>query len=134
MSKRSDSSKQSVFSGPPSNKMAAATFATAAATLFWTIAAHTFWTDIDSADLALYISTSTTLVAALVGFFVPESAAYASHAVGRLEQRVAPIKSAELEPDLSLSDQVTRLEQAIRSLEADVTTLAVRGPSRSQIS
>jgi hypothetical protein len=72
------------FSGPPSNKATASTLAAAAATLFWTIAAHTFWKSTSTADLTLYIATSTVILTAIVGFAVPESAAYADYSKQRL--------------------------------------------------
>ena len=78
------------FSGPPSNKATASTVAAAIATLFWTIAAHTFWKTVNTADLTLYISTSTIVLTAIVGFAVPESAAYTQHSSARL----APPKTA----------------------------------------
>src|SRR5579859_1729771 len=82
-------SNSSVFTGPPSNKATAATVATAAATLFWTIAAHTFWKHMNTADMTLYIATSTVFLTAFISFRVPESAAYTAHSQQRLDDRAA---------------------------------------------
>lgn len=77
-------SSSGLFSGPPSNKATASTFAVAIATLFWTIAAHTFWKAMSIADMTLYITTSTVLLTAITGFIIPESAAYTNHNTQRL--------------------------------------------------
>jgi hypothetical protein len=83
--------KPKFFSGPPSNKATASTVATAIATLFWTIAAHTFWKTVNTADLTLYISTSTIILTAIVGFAVPESAAFTQHTSDRLAVQKAAL-------------------------------------------
>ena len=75
------------FSGPVSNKVTAAGLAAAVCTLFWTIAAHTFWKTMSVDDLTVYITTSTVLLTAIIGFFVPESGAYTQHANRRQEQK-----------------------------------------------
>jgi hypothetical protein len=80
-----------LFSGPPANKATGATLAAAVVTLFWTIAAHTFWKNMNGADMALYISTSTILFTAIVGFAIPESAAYTEYN----RQRLATQSSAQ---------------------------------------
>jgi hypothetical protein len=76
------------FSGPPSNKVTAATLAAAVATLFWTIAAHTFWKSMSIDDLTVYITTSTVLITALISFFVPESEAFTIHSHRRHQEKV----------------------------------------------
>src|SRR5215472_9960264 len=78
-----------LFSGPPSNKATASTFAVAIGTLFWTIAAHTFWKAMSTADMTLYITTSTVILTAIVGFLIPESAAYTQHNSQRLATQAA---------------------------------------------
>src|SRR5215468_7526670 len=78
-----------LFSGPPSNKATASTIAAAATTLFWTIAAHTFWKSMSIADMTLYITTSTVILTAIVGFLIPESAAYTQHNSQRLATQAA---------------------------------------------
>jgi uncharacterized membrane protein len=100
-----------VFSGPPSNKATASTLAAAATTLFWTIAAHTFWKSMNVADLTLYISTSTVLLTAIVGFAVPESAAYTDHSKKRLVTQAAAQDGASTIPAIM---------SAIKDLEAKV--------------
>ena len=82
-------SNPKTFSGPPSNKATASTIAAAMATLFWTIAAHTFWKSVSTADLTLYITTSTVILTAIVGFAVPESAAYTDYSSQRLTSQAA---------------------------------------------
>lgn len=84
-------STSDLFSGPPANKATGATLAAAVTTLFWTIAAHTFWKNMNTADMALYISTSTILVTAIVGFAIPESAAYTEYN----QQRLATLTPAQ---------------------------------------
>lgn len=100
-----------LFSGPPSNKATASTLAAAVTTLFWTIAAHTFWKTMNTADLALYIATSTVLLTAIIGFLVPESAAYAAHTQQRLTTRAAAEGSTSAIP---------AIVSAIQDLEAKV--------------
>jgi hypothetical protein len=80
-------SSSGFFSGPPSNKATASTIAAAVATLFWTIAAHTFWKTMNTADLTLYVTTSTVILTAIVGFLVPESTAFTEHNKQRLAIR-----------------------------------------------
>ena len=80
-------SRSGFFSGPPSNKATASTLAAAVATLFWTIAAHTFWKTMNTADLTLYVTTSTVILTAITGFIVPESAAFTEHNKQRLAIR-----------------------------------------------
>jgi hypothetical protein len=82
-------SRSGFFSGPPSNKATASTVAAAVATLFWTIAAHTFWKTMNTADLTLYVTTSTVILTAIAGFVVPESAAFTKHSKQRLATRAA---------------------------------------------
>jgi hypothetical protein len=40
-------------------------------------------------DLTLYITTSTVILTAVIGFLVPESAAYTAHNSARLAARAA---------------------------------------------
>ena len=82
-----------LFSGPPSNKATASTLAAAVTTLFWTIAAHTFWKSMSTEDLTLYITTSTVILTAVIGFLVPESAAYTAHNSARLATRATTLGS-----------------------------------------
>src|SRR5215831_14447491 len=82
-----------LFSGPPSNKATASTVAAAITTLFWTIAAHTFWKSMSTDDLTLYITTSTVILTAVIGFLIPESAAYTEHNTARLAARAAALRS-----------------------------------------
>jgi len=94
-----------LFSGPPSNKATASTVAAAVATLFWTIAAHTFWKTMSTADLTLYITTSTVILTAITGFLVPESTAYTNHNAQRLATR---------------AEQVSTTNKAIETLRAGI--------------
>lgn len=94
-----------VFSGPPSNKATAATVATAVATLFWTIAAHTFWKNMNTADMTLYIATSTVLLTAIISFRVPESAAFTAHSKQRLDEQAAAKDSTSTIPALKAAIQ-----------------------------
>jgi hypothetical protein len=102
-----------VFSGPPSNKATAATIAAALATLFWTIAAHTFWKSMSNADLTLYVATSTTILTAVIGFLVPESAAYTVHNQQRLLDQQATKDSATISSAIE-----TAIKAQIRQLQA----------------
>lgn len=104
-------SASKVFSGPPSNKATAATMAAAVATLFWTIAAHTFWRHMNTADMTLYISTSTVFLTAIISFRVPESAAYTAHSAQRLDDHAAAQESTSAIP---------ALKAAIQDLDAKV--------------
>lgn len=101
-------SRPRFFSGPPSNKATASTLAAAVATLFWTIAAHTFWKSMSTADMSLYITTSTVILAAIVGFAVPESAAYTEHNKLRLAAQAAARESvgtsSAIEPAINALD------------------------------
>lgn len=72
---------------PKYSAATAATIATAVATLFWTIAAHTFWKHMNTADMTLYITTSTVLLTAIISFRVPESAAFTAHSKQRLDEQ-----------------------------------------------
>jgi hypothetical protein len=103
-------STSKIFNGPPSNKTTAATIATAVATLFWTIAAHTFWKHMNTADMTLYISTTTIFLTAIISFSVPESLAYTAHSMQRLDDKAAA--------------QDTR--SAIRALKEAIQDLDVR--------
>jgi hypothetical protein len=89
-----------VFSGPPSNKATASTIAAAVATLFWTIAAHTYWKSMNTADMTLYIATSTVFLTAVIGFAVPESAAFTEHNKQRLAVQAAAQDSASAIPTI----------------------------------
>ena len=91
-------SSSGFFSGPPSNKATASTLAAAVATLFWTIAAHTFWKTMNTADLTLYVTTSTVILTAITGFIVPESAAFTEHNKQRLATRAAAQGSLAASP------------------------------------
>ena len=91
-------SRSGFFSGPPSNKATASTVAAAVATLFWTIAAHTFWKTMNTADLTLYVTTSTVILTAITGFIVPESAAFTEHNKQRLATRAAAQGSPAASP------------------------------------
>ena len=91
-------SRSGFFSGPPSNKATASTLAAAVATLFWTIAAHTFWKTMNTADLTLYVTTSTVILTAIAGFVVPESAAFTKHSKQRLATRAAAQGSLAASP------------------------------------
>jgi hypothetical protein len=123
-----------LFSGPPSNKATASTLAAAAATLFWTIAAHTFWKSMNVADLTLYISTSTVLLTAIVGFVVPESAAYTDHSKKRLVTQAAAQDSTStiISAITDLGAKVDRLSIASTpAISADGPT-ATPGPTLTQ--
>jgi hypothetical protein len=109
-------SRSTFFSGPPANKATAATLAVAVATLFWTIAAHTFWKTMNTSDLTLYITTSAVFLTAIVGFVIPESAAYSAYNRQRLATRTSardgvavtgPAQSA----NRSLEDQVQTMQE-----------------------
>jgi hypothetical protein len=89
-----------VFSSPPSNKATASTIAAAVATLFWTIAAHTYWKSMNTADMTLYIATSTVFLTAVIGFAVPESAAFTEHNKQRLAVQAAAQDSASAIPTI----------------------------------
>jgi hypothetical protein len=82
-------SKPKFFSGPPANKATAAMLATAVVTLFWAIAAHTFWKTMAVSNMTLYITASTVFLIAIIGFAVPESAAYTEYNRQRLGMRLA---------------------------------------------
>ena len=120
----------SVFSGPPSNKATASTLAAAVATLFWTIAAHTFWKSMSTEDLTLYITTSTVILTAVIGFLIPESAAYTAHNSARLATRATamgstttPATAIPAAPTPAITTPATSapaIESAIATLEARV--------------
>ena len=103
------------FSGPPSNKATASTVAAAVATLFWTIAAHTFWKTMSTADLSLYIATSTVIVTAVIGFAVPESAAFTVHNANRLVAQGSTASGSVAAPVAAPS--VATLEAKIQGIQ-----------------
>jgi hypothetical protein len=108
-----------LFSGPPSNKATAATLAAAAATMFWTIAAHTFWKNMSTADMTLYITTTTVLLTAIIGFAIPESAAYTDHNTQRLAAQSAA------QANVTAASAIETLEtkiQAIQELQGMMAT------------
>ena len=113
------------FSGPPSNKATASTAAAAIATLFWTIAAHTFWKTVSTADLTLYISTSTIIVTAIVGFAIPESAAYSQHSSDRsaAAQQTAKSDTTAVSP---VELTVQALEVKLQQVQIQLNALASR--------
>jgi hypothetical protein len=122
-----------LFSGPPSNKATASTLAAAAATLFWTIAAHTFWKTMSTADLTLYITTSTVILTAVIGFLVPESAAYTqynsqkldAHAVA--EDRIAGRPAVEPAIGaLAAQSSIGALEVRIQEMQDTQNAMAAR--------
>jgi hypothetical protein len=117
-------SGSNTFSGPPSNKATAATLAAAVATLFWTIAAHTFWKSMSTADLTLYIATSTVILTAIVGFAVPESAAYADYS----EQRIANKATAQ-NNEATAQNNIS----AIPAMMADIKDLQATVQSSQQL-
>src|SRR4051812_25998940 len=119
--------RSKTFSGPPANKVTASTFAVGLSTLFWTIAAHTFWKGVSAEDLSLYIATTTTIVTAIVGFLVPESAAFAEHALERLQPSSSttdPVSDATHAQDLR--ERLASLERSVQDLER---SLPMRAPS-----
>jgi hypothetical protein len=116
-------SKPRFFSGPPSNKVAAATLATAVATLFWTIAAHTFWKTMTISDMTLYIATSTVFLTAIVGFVIPESGAYTEYNQQRLAIQAArrgdvAVTSPAQSANRALKDQLLRIQELEASTRA----------------
>lgn len=112
------------FSGPPSNKATAATLAAAAATLFWAIAAHTFWKTMNTADLTLYITTSTVILTAIVGFVIPESAAYAEHSRQRLVNPT--VAQGGLAASLATRSANGALEQQLQRMQELQSAMAAR--------
>ncbi|KUL25587.1 hypothetical protein [Actinoplanes awajinensis] len=120
--------KSKIFSGPPANKVAASTLAIAISTLFWTVAAHTFWKSLSAEDLATFVTASTVIVTAVVGYLVPESQEFAKHTVARAAIPPAPAPSEVARIEARLTD----LEQGTRALGEDVTRLAVHGTKAPQ--
>jgi hypothetical protein len=79
-----------IFSGPPSNKMVAGTLAAMLSTFFWTLAVRLGWfPGLSSEDLAQLTTMSTMILALVLGFFVPESAAFTAYNEQRLAERAA---------------------------------------------
>lgn len=114
-------SNSKTFSGPPSNKATASTIAAAVATLFWTIAAHTFWKSVSTADLTLYITTSTVILTAIVGFAIPESAAYTDYSNQRLTNRAAAQDNMSAIPDMMAAiKDLQAKEQSSQQLNKEV--------------
>lgn len=112
------------FSGPPSNKATASTLAAAVATLLWTITAHTFWKSMSTADMTLYIATSTVLLTALTGFVIPESAAYTEHNKQRLAaQAPAP---ANITTSSAVESTIETLDARIQGMQELQNTMAAR--------
>jgi len=57
-----------------SPKVLGSSFGAALATLFWTIAAATFWADkFTDTELAALVGSTAAVIAALVGYFVPDN-------------------------------------------------------------
>jgi len=113
-----------VFSGPPSNKATASTIAAATTTLFWTIAAHTFWKSMSTADMTLYITTSTVLLTAIVGFVIPESAAYTQHNNQRLAAQAAAQSSMTTNPPVESA--IATLQAKIQGMQEVQNVIATR--------
>jgi len=116
-----------LFSGPPSNKATASTLAAAAATLFWTIAAHTFWKSMNVADLTLYITTSTVLLTAIIGFVVPESAAYTDYSKQRLVNQAAAQDSTSTIP--AIMSTIQNLDAKLQQLDKAMASRVGTAPS-----
>jgi hypothetical protein len=112
------------FSGPPSNKATASTLAAAVATLFWTIAAHTFWKTMSTADMTLYITTSTVLLTAITGFVIPESAAFTDHNKQRLDARAAT--QGLVAPTSAIGPANAALETQLQAMQELQTEMAAR--------
>src|SRR5689334_3563759 len=117
--------KPKFFSGPPSNKATASTVAAAVATLFWTIAAHTFWKNVNTADLTLYISTSTIVLTAIVGFAVPESAAYTQHSIDRLAAP-APVATSTGATDSATTSTIQAIEAKLQQIQVQQSAIVAR--------
>ena len=132
-------SNSKTFSGPPSNKATASTIAAAVATLFWTIAAHTFWKSVSTADLTLYITTSTVILTAIVGFAIPESAAYTDYSNQRLTNRAAAQDNMSAIPDMMAAiKDLQAKEQSSQQLNKEVAdrlgiTLSADGTSSAGV-
>ena len=123
-------STSDLFSGPPANKATAATLAAAVTTLFWTIAAHTFWKTMDTADMALYISTSTILITAIVGFAIPESAAYTQYNQQRLATQTSAqggIALTDGSANGALEDQLQRMQELQNAIATRLGVTATAG-------
>jgi hypothetical protein len=112
------------FSGPPSNKATASTIAAAATTLFWTIAAHTFWKSMSTADMTLYITTSTVVLTAIIGFVIPESAAYTQHNNQRLAAQTAAPLGSTTTP--AVESAIGMLQARIQGMEEVQSMMAAR--------
>jgi hypothetical protein len=117
--------KPKFFSGPPSNKATASTVAAAMATLFWTIAAHTFWKTVNTADLTLYISTSTIVLTAIVGFAVPESAAYTQHSIDRLAAP-AHVATGTGTTDSATTSTIQAIEAKLQQIQVQQNAIVAR--------
>jgi hypothetical protein len=109
------------FSGPPSNKATATTLAAAIATLFWTISAHTFWKSVSTPDMTLYITTSTVILTALVGFLIPESGAFSDHNQQRLVAKAAAVQDRA-----PATSAITSLETRIERMQELQTSMAAQ--------
>jgi len=117
-------STSKTFSGPPANKATAATLAAAVATLFWTIAAHTFWKTMSTSDMTLYITTSTVFLTAIVGFLVPESAAYTSYNQQRLAGQASTQPSAQV--SIPAISALRPFDEQLQTMQELQTAIAVR--------
>ena len=75
----------------------------------------------------LFISTTAVILTALTGFAVPESVAFAQHAVERAKRAPESARSPE---DKELKRRIDVLESGLGKLSTDVTALAVHGSPR----
>ncbi|HEY6315372.1 MAG TPA: hypothetical protein VIY52_31835 [Streptosporangiaceae bacterium] len=66
-----------------------------------------------NADLTLYIATSTTILTAVIGFLVPESAAYTAHNQQRLLDQQATKDSVTISSAIE-----SAIKAQIRQLQA----------------
>lgn len=113
-----------IFSGPPSNKAVGSTLAVAVTTLFWTIAAHTFWKTISTADMTLYITTSSVIITAFVSYFIGESGSYAQYRLDRIAAKSPPPASEKNSPVATPTEgRVQELEGKLQGVQAALQQL-----------
>ncbi len=74
-----------------------------------------------TADLTLYITTSTVLLTAIIGFVIPESAAYTEHSKQRLATHAAAQGSMTTTPAIEFATLEARI-QGLQELQNMMAT------------
>jgi len=77
-----------------------------------------------TADLTLYIATSTVFLTALIGFVIPESAAYTQHNQQRLVTQAAMRQNMAI--DSSVGSAIQALAVKIQGMQEVQNTMAAR--------